>query len=68
MSVPTQIDAARAGRTTPELAAVAASERFETPALREAVATGRVVIPANRHHAGLAPVGIGRALRTKVNA
>lgn len=66
--VPTQIDAARAGRTTTELASVAESERLEAPVLREAVAAGRVVIPANRHHAGLAPVGIGRALRTKVNA
>jgi len=68
MSVQTQIEAARAGRITPEVAAVAASERIPEEVLRDAVASGRVVIPANRHHAGLEPMGIGRMLRTKVNA
>ncbi len=32
------------------------------------VADGSIVIPANVNHAGLDPMGIGRGLRTKVNA
>lgn len=35
--------------------------------LRELVAQGRVVIPANKNHTNLDPEGIGESLRTKVN-
>ena len=35
--------------------------------LREKVASGRIVIPANRNHKGVKAVGIGEGLRIKVN-
>jgi phosphomethylpyrimidine synthase len=36
--------------------------------VREKIASGRAVIPANVHHDSLAPVGVGQGLSTKVNA
>lgn len=53
----TQIDFARAGVVTPQMAAVAAAEGREPEDIRAAVATGRIAIPANIHHASLAPAG-----------
>ena len=35
--------------------------------LREKIASGRIVIPANRNHRGVKPLGIGEGLRIKVN-
>jgi len=74
----TQLEAARAGRTTPAMERVAAREQRRPEDVREMVAAGRVVIPANRQHLGaeyggttegrLDPIGIGRPLRTKINA
>ena len=63
----TQIDAARAGICTPEMKAVAAKE-YKTPEeIRDAVAIGRIAIPANINHTTLDPEGVGAGLRTKVN-
>lgn len=64
----TQIQAARSGRATPAVQMVAAQERCEVEWLRDLVARGRVVIPANRNHPALEPIGIGRALGVKINA
>jgi phosphomethylpyrimidine synthase len=74
----TQIQTARAGRLTPAMERVAEQEQRTPDEIRDAVAAGRLVIPANKAHlaaqyggAGegrLAPIGIGRLLRTKVNA
>ena len=68
----TQIDYARAGIVTPQMAAVAAAEGREPEAIRAAVAAGRIAIPSNIHHASLAPGGVGSTLdgvplTTKVN-
>ena len=68
----TQIDFARAGVVTPQMAAVAAAEGREPEAIRAAVAAGRIAIPANIHHASLVPTGVGSTLEgipltTKVN-
>ncbi|HTS01802.1 MAG TPA: phosphomethylpyrimidine synthase ThiC [Thermoanaerobaculia bacterium] len=67
MSHRTQLQAARAGIVTPQMRTVAADEGIPVESLREAVAAGRVVIPANRLHASLHPAGIGAGLRTKIN-
>ncbi|MCK5804198.1 MAG: phosphomethylpyrimidine synthase ThiC [Lentisphaeria bacterium] len=67
-SLTTELLAARAGVVTEAMAAVAASEKVEPEALCADVAAGRVVIPANRHHETLEPIGIGRRLRVKINA
>lgn len=63
----TQMEAARAGRITEQMQAVAAYEGWQPEALREEVAAGRVAIPANHAHTSLRPYGIGRKLRTKIN-
>jgi phosphomethylpyrimidine synthase len=66
----TQIEQARAGRRTPEIEAVAASEHLDVELVREEVASGRMVIPANKVHIqkGIDPIGIGVSARTKINA
>ncbi len=68
--MPTQIQAARAGTITPEMEAVAQAEHLPAELVREEVARGRMVIPANRIHLqkGLRPIGIGISCRTKINA
>ncbi|MCS6901067.1 MAG: phosphomethylpyrimidine synthase [Myxococcales bacterium] len=67
----TQLEHARLGIITPEMRRVAEREGHLTPEqVRDEVAAGRMIIPANRHHlAGkLDPMAIGRATRTKINA
>jgi len=66
----TQLEAARGGTITPEMEAVAAAEHLDPALVRDEVARGRMVIPANRIHLeqGLRPIGIGIAARTKINA
>ena len=64
----TQISRARAGEITPQIARVAEREYLDPELVREHVAAGKVVIPANLHHAKLDPCGIGRLLTTKINA
>jgi phosphomethylpyrimidine synthase len=66
----TQLEQARAGVVTAEMDSVARSEQIEPETVREEVARGRMVIPANRVHLdrGLQPIGIGAAARTKINA
>ncbi len=66
----TQIEAARAGIITPEMEYVAKSEHLPVETVRDEVARGRMVIPANKIHLkkDLRPIGIGIACRTKINA
>jgi phosphomethylpyrimidine synthase len=66
----TQLEAARAGTITDEIRFVAEAEELDAELVRENVAAGMVVIPANKLHLknNLRPAGIGRVLRTKVNA
>ena len=71
MSEPiTQLERARAGQITPEMQFVAESELLEPDVIRQEVAAGRMVIPANTVHlrGRLEPMGIGIAARCKVNA
>lgn len=63
----TQIDAARAGDVTPQMRAVARKEGRSPEEIRAGVASGRIAIPANIHHAALSPEGVGEGLCTKVN-
>ncbi|NPV70646.1 MAG: phosphomethylpyrimidine synthase ThiC [Firmicutes bacterium] len=64
----TQMQAARRGEITPAMAAVARTEGIEPGDVRDSTASGAMVIPVNAHHSGVAPVGIGRGCRIKVNA
>jgi len=59
---------AAAGIITPEIIQVASSEFRQPEEIRQHVASGTIVIPRNIHHTNLVPIGIGRLLRTKVNA
>ncbi|HEY5673992.1 MAG TPA: phosphomethylpyrimidine synthase ThiC [Malonomonas sp.] len=63
----TQIEFARAGVVTPQMAAVAERENVSENYLREQVALGTIVIPWN-HVRKPKAVGIGKGLATKVNA
>ncbi|MDO8691986.1 MAG: phosphomethylpyrimidine synthase ThiC, partial [Dehalococcoidia bacterium] len=64
----TQLETSRRGEVSPALRSVAQRESLDVEELRLRVAEGVVVIPANIHHSNLVPAGIGKGLRTKVNA
>jgi phosphomethylpyrimidine synthase len=64
----TQLAYARRGVITPEMQFVALREGFEPELVRDEVARGRAVIPANRNHPESEPMIIGRAFATKINA
>ncbi|MBY0397297.1 MAG: phosphomethylpyrimidine synthase ThiC, partial [Thermoleophilia bacterium] len=67
----TQLEHARLGIITPQMQRVAQREPHLSPAMvRDEIAAGRMVIPANIHHLShaLDPMAIGRASKTKVNA
>jgi phosphomethylpyrimidine synthase len=63
----TQIESAREGIITSQMAAVAADEALSAEFVRSMVAEGRIVIPWN-HGRRPTATGIGAGLRTKVNA
>jgi phosphomethylpyrimidine synthase len=64
----TQMHHARKGTVTPEMMRVAEREEVAPEVVRDEVARGRMVIPANVHHARLDPMGIGINARCKINA
>jgi phosphomethylpyrimidine synthase len=70
-SAVTQLERARLGEVTAAMRRVAEREGHLTAEqVRDEVAAGRMVVPANRVHLGhrLDPMAIGRASRTKINA
>ncbi len=67
MNYTTQMDAARKGIITNEMKVVAEKEHMDVEQLRELIAEGKVVIPANKNHKALSPEGVGQGLRTKIN-
>jgi phosphomethylpyrimidine synthase len=66
----TQIELARQGTISAEMRFVAQKEGLQPELVRDEVARGRMIIPANRTHLkkGLEPMGIGLACRCKINA
>jgi len=66
----TQLEQAQAGIVTPEMEHVAKREALTDDTIREEVAVGRMVIPANTVHLSkkLEPMGIGIAAKCKINA
>ena len=66
--VKTQLAWARAGIVTPEMAFIAAREDVDPEVVREEVAAGRAVIPANHKHPETEPMIIGKRFATKINA
>jgi phosphomethylpyrimidine synthase len=67
MNYTTQMDAARKGIITPQMETVAQKEAIIPEALRDLIATGKVIIPANKNHYALDAEGVGQGLRTKIN-
>ena len=63
----TQIELAREGILTVQMTTVATAEGFSPEYVRQMVAEGKIVIPWN-HNRQPRAVGIGKGLRTKVNA
>ena len=68
MNCNTQPALAKAGVITPAMKQVAAQEQLSEETIRAGVAAGTIVIPANINHRNLVPIGIGRILKTKINA
>ncbi len=65
----TQLEAARAGIITEEMKAVAKEEGIGVEELKELIAKGEVIIPKNKNRKHMSKIlGIGKGLRTKVNA
>ncbi|MBT8340652.1 MAG: phosphomethylpyrimidine synthase ThiC [Desulfatitalea sp.] len=61
------MDAARQGLITPQMEQVLREERISKAELLARTAAGRIVIPANVHHANLKAKGVGEGLSTKIN-
>ena len=70
MSVKTQMHFARQGTITPEMRRVAEREQLSPELIRDEVARGRLVIPANVNHLAqrLDPMAIGQVASVKINA
>jgi phosphomethylpyrimidine synthase len=64
----TQMHLARQGIVSAEMARVAEREELEPELIRDEVARGRMIIPANVHHDALDPMAIGLQARVKINA
>lgn len=66
----TQLEQARKGVVTDAMRRVAQRENVTARFIREQVASGKLIIPANRNHlsGALDPMGIGRGVTTKINA
>ncbi len=64
----TQLAYARRGQVTPEMEFVALREGLSPEYVRDEVARGRAVIPANVNHPETEPMAIGRGFLVKINA
>ena len=64
----TQLHYARKSEITPEMAFVATREGLPAEFVRDEVARGRAIIPANINHPELEPMIIGRNFLVKINA
>jgi phosphomethylpyrimidine synthase len=64
----TQLAYARRGKITPEMEFVAIRENVSPEVVREEIAAGRAVLPANVNHPETEPMIIGKRFLVKVNA
>jgi phosphomethylpyrimidine synthase len=67
-STVTQLHYARRGEITPEMAFVAVREGVPAELVRDEIARGRAILPANVNHPESEPMVIGRQFLVKVNA
>lgn len=64
----TQLEQARKGIVTEAMLRVARLEGIEPEQLCSQIAEGKVVIPLNKEHQNIQPLGIGKGLTIKINA
>ncbi len=64
----TQLEMAQKGIISSQMKEVARQEQVDPEFIRKGISEGNIVIPANINHKNLKPFGIGKGLRTKVNA
>lgn len=64
----TQILKARQGIITKEMDFVAKQENVSSVFIKKGISKGNIIIPANVNHKKIRPIGIGKGLRTKINA
>ena len=64
----TQLEYAREEKVTAAMEKCAASEGVAGEVIRRGLAEGTIVITQNSKHSSIPPLGIGRGLRTKINA
>lgn len=67
MNYTTQMNAAKAGIVTPQMKDVLKREKISEETLMKNIASGKIVIPANKNHKSLKGIGIGQGLTTKIN-
>ncbi|HUF23487.1 MAG TPA: phosphomethylpyrimidine synthase ThiC [Vicinamibacterales bacterium] len=67
-TAPTQLHFARKSEITPEMRFIAIREGLQPEFVRDEVARGRAIIPANINHPELEPMIIGRHFHVKINA
>ena len=63
----TQLETARQGIVSEEMAACAKRENVEAETLRKGVEDGTIVVVRNNRHTSIAALAIGKGLRTKIN-
>ena len=63
-----QLEQVRKGIATAAIKEVASSEGVEPQCIVEEMVAGHIIIPQNKTHTTISPIGIGKGLRTKVNA
>jgi len=64
----TQVELARKGVVSPQVKHIAKQEGVQSDFVLQGLIEGTIVIPANPNHKNLIPCGIGKGLKTKVNA
>jgi len=64
----TQLELARKGTASPQVKQVAEKESVQADFIVRGLAAGEIIVPANASHTNLIPCGIGKGLKTKVNA
>jgi len=64
----TELEIAREGKLSDRAKEVALDESLDTALLIELIALGYVVIPSNKKRGNIKSVGIGKNLKTKINA
>lgn len=64
----TQLEKAQFGEVSPEMEKIAREENLKPKDFSRIIAEGKAVIFASKLHKNVKPLGIGKGLRTKVNA